>query len=71
MFHDVGKKLKICAYIFIVFYVFKSICFQFQFMWSLQSMMVLFIDFIFAVVIALVIYGSGLVIQLFENRKVL
>ena len=24
MFHDVGKKLKICAYIFIVFYVFKS-----------------------------------------------
>ncbi len=71
MFHDVGKKLKICAYIFIVFYVFKSICFQFQFMWSLQSMMVLFIDFIFAVVIALVIYGCGLVIQLFENRKVL
>ena len=51
MFHDVGKKLKICAYIFIVFYVFKSICFQFQFMWSLQSMMVLFIDFIFAMFI--------------------
>lgn len=40
-------------------------------MWSLQSMMVLFIDFIFAVVIALVIYGCGLVIQLFEDRKVL
>ena len=28
-------------------------------------------DFIFAVVIALVIYGCGLVIQLFEDRKVL
>ena len=69
MFRCIGRKLKICAFIFMIIYVIQSLCLHFYSVWSLENMNGIFFDMIFALMMSILIYGLGLIVQLFEERK--
>ncbi len=70
MFHHVGEKLQVFAFIYMILYTFKSVCIQFHHIFSWNTLFILIYDLIFALLISLMIYGSGYIVKLYENKKV-
>lgn len=69
MYTQVGRKLKICAYIFVVLFSLKSICYTSCRILTIDSIWKVLNDLLLAFIIAMFIYGYGYIIHFYENKR--
>jgi len=71
MFHQAGDKLKICSYLFMIFYTIKSLIFRLQYILSIENLFSFSKDIVFAFIVSLLIYGCSYIVKLYENKNIL
>lgn len=68
MYGQVGEKLKVCAYIFMILFILKSICLYSCKIFTVDGIWNVLNDCLFAFFLALFIYGYSYVVCIYENK---